>query len=168
MTDAKTNIWNAAERELLNKILDQLIPASKDGNIPAAGSLGVVDFIGGKASEDQSVQELICHGLSVARTMMKENDKSYGSLGSDQRRAFVRQLEETEPEFFNRLLRVTYMGYYSRPDIRELFGLSAEPTQPSGYAVPSESPEEIAALVAPVKSRGRCYRVVEPKNGAIS
>ena len=168
MTDENINILNDAERELLNEILDQLVPASAEGNIPAAGTLGVADFIGGKASKDQSVQELICHGLSVARTMMQENGKSYGSPGSDQRRAFVRQLEETEPEFFHRLLRLTYMGYYSRPDIRELFGLSAEPTQPRGYEVPHESPQVMAALVAPVKSRGPCYRAVEPKKGAIS
>ena len=39
------------------------------------------------------------------------------------------------------LLRHTYMGYYSRPDVRPHFGLSDRPTQPDGYVLAEDDPD---------------------------
>ncbi len=50
------------------------------------------------------------------------------------------------------------MGYYSRADIRPHFGLSDRPTQPEGYELPEDDPDELADMLAPVRARGRCYR----------
>ena len=82
----------------------------------------------------------------------------FEALPPKTRRDLVAQLESSAPEAFQALLRQTYMGYYSRPDVRVLFGLSDQPTQPNGYDVPSESPELMAELTAPVVARGKCYR----------
>ena len=50
------------------------------------------------------------------------------------------------------------MGYYSRPDIRTLFGPSSNPVHPDGYDVSRESPELMAELTEPVRRRGSLYR----------
>ena len=45
--------WSETEGTLLHGILDQLIPASADGKVPSAGSLGVAEFLaaGGKPED---------------------------------------------------------------------------------------------------------------------
>lgn len=141
-----------AQRKILYSIMDQVIPASADGHIPAAGSLGVADFLGREASADPDLEKLFQHGLARAAELVDAGS-------NDVNAALVAQLEREEPAFFEALLRHTYMGYYSRPEVRALFGLSPKPTQPDGYDVPPDDPDELTALLDPVKQRGRCYRV---------
>ena len=72
--------------------------------------------------------------------------------------ALVSQLEADHPAEFLSLLTVTYKGYYSRPDMRELVGVGSHPVHPDGYQVAAESPGLIDELTAPVRHRGACYR----------
>lgn len=150
---AGPNPWNETERKLLDAILDQIVPASLDGKIPAAGALGVADFLRQRLDADAELDQLFQRGLRRAAELEATNGEGVDA-------AVVSQLEREETAFFEALLRHTYMGYYSRADIRPLFGLSAKPTQPDGYDVPADDPAELAALIAPVKKRGRCYRPV--------
>lgn len=140
--------WTDKDRALLDAILDQIIPANPGRSLPAAGALGIADFLAAQAGRDAdlSAQFRAALGCVAAHS---------GNVTA----ATVRQLEADRPEAFNALLRHTYMGYYSRPDIRSLQGLSDLPTQPRGYDVPPEPSEFMADLVAPVKHRGPCYRV---------
>ncbi|MEP3280327.1 MAG: gluconate 2-dehydrogenase subunit 3 family protein [Stappiaceae bacterium] len=156
-TNATTH-WNEDERSLLDGILDQLVPANADNNVPAAGTLGVADFISQKVTEDQELEDLFKQGLLHAKTLVDEVGGSIAALSPDKKKSVVQRLEMSQPAFFQALLRATYMGYYSRPDIRPLFGLSADPTQPGGYEVPPDDPHLIMSLIKPVKQRGRCYR----------
>lgn len=144
-------MWSDDERQLLDGLLDQLVPANADKHIPGAGQAGVADFLGKVASQDSDLSRLLRSGLSSARVKSAE--------GLDHH-ALLQWFETEEPDFFTALLRQTYMGYYSRSDIRPLFGLSDLPTQPRGYDVPAESPELMTELTAPVVARGRCYRDV--------
>lgn len=45
MTKHGSQLWNEGERKLVDGMLDQIIPASADGRVPSAGSLGVADFL---------------------------------------------------------------------------------------------------------------------------
>ena len=139
------------QRELLDALLDQIIPASDDGRIPAAGGLGVADFIIGRAVADPELVQHISHGLEKAAALVDADGIRLDS-------AAVRQLEQEAPASFQALLRQTYMGYYSRGDIRGLLGLSPKAVHPDGYDVPEQDLDEIRALTAPVKERGPCYR----------
>lgn len=158
MSADRTHNWNEGESALLTGLLDEIIPASSDGRVPSAGALGVADFVMDKLTEDGTPNEMIRTALSHAETLVAEAGRNFAELESNARIAIVRQLEATEPEFFTLLIRYTYMGYYSRSDVRPLFGLSNQPTQPDGYDVPSESPEFMAELTAPVRKRGPVYR----------
>lgn len=132
--------------DLLDGLLDLIIPANADGNIPAAGALGVAAFVRENAASDVGLTRLLARATALQQAGMPFDA------------ALVEQLESEEPLGFSLLLRLAYMGYYSRPDTRVLFGLSALPVHPRGYDVPDESPEMMEALVAPVKAREGSFR----------
>ncbi|MEL6964933.1 MAG: gluconate 2-dehydrogenase subunit 3 family protein [Pseudomonadota bacterium] len=142
-----------AQRILLDAILDQIIPANPDKRIPAAGALGVADFINKRVADDPKLGTQFANGLAKAAALV---DAAGNRLDPN----VIRQLELEAPDFFSFLIRQTYMGYYSRGDIRELLGLSPKPVHPDGYDVPEQDLDEIRALTAPVRERGRCYRTV--------
>jgi len=142
-----------AQRKLLCSLLDQIIPASADGRMPAAGALGVAEFIEQRVTTDADLAKLIVNGLTRTAGLVDGDGSRLGA-------SLIARLEQEEPAFFEALLRQTYRGYYSRGDIRALLGLSAKPVHPDGYDVPEQDPGEIAALTEPVKMRGRCYCVV--------
>ena len=150
--------WNEAEGRLLNGLLDVIVPASADGRVPAAGRLGVVEFLARKASDDPALAALIRTVLTGAAALVECRGASFDALDAAGRIAIVEALERAEPDAFTALLRHTYMGYYSRPDVRPRFGLSDRPTQPEGYELAEDDPDELAALLAPVRARGGCYR----------
>ena len=145
-------ILDDAQRKLLRSLLDELIPESTDGLMPAAGALGVANFICDRVEADAELELLFRDGLAKAASL--------ADTGGGVDAAVVGNLEKDEPAFFEALLRQTYMGYYSRGDIRALLGLSPKPVHPDGYDVPEQDLDEIETLSAPVRRRGRCYRVV--------
>ena len=146
MADHAASLWSADERTLIDALLNQLIPSSDDGLIPAAGSIGVAAFVARALDEDPTLQASFARGLAHAAEI--------GVGSADE----VVLIETEQPEFFKLLQRLAYMGYYSRPDIRALLGLSAKPVHPDGYDVPIEPEDLMADLTAPVRSRGQCYR----------
>ncbi len=150
--------WSADEKILLKSLLDQIIPASDDGRIPSAGSLRIADFIESKAREIPGLADLMNRGLRFAQVLLEPKGDTFDALSSADRLTLVKILERREPEFFAALIRYTYMGYYTDPTVPPHFGLSTKPPHPYGYEVPDESPEELTALVEPVKKRGRCYQ----------
>lgn len=158
MTSNVNGGWDGAQRALLEGLLNEIVPPSADGRVPGAGAVDVADFVIARADADPKQARLFKHGVTAATSLVDAAGGSLTALDAAQRLALARQLEAREPEFFAALLRHTYMGYYSRGDIRPLFGLSAKPTQPDGYDVRRESPGELAAMLEPVTRRGRCYR----------
>ena len=150
--------WSEAERRLLVALLDEIVPAGTDGRVPAAGALGVADFVGQKAAEDAALAASLRRALAHAEALAEAHGARFGALDTAGRVAVVAALEREVPDAFAALLRHAYMGYYSRPDVRPHFGLSDRPTQPDGYDVPDDDPDELADLLAPVRARGRRYR----------
>ncbi len=130
-------------QQLLDTILDALIPANQTLNIPSASALeGIKDFILKHAENNQDFEKQLMIILI--------------NIEADEISASLKKMETSFHQEFQALLRLTYMGYYSRPDIRALFGLSNKPTQPDGYDVPSDE-TLLANLTASVVARGDCY-----------
>ncbi len=147
-----SDLWNDRERQLLEALLNQIIPANAERKIPAAGALGVADFISKRIADAPELGCLFADGLAKAAALANAD----GTVD----KAVAQKLEQEAPAFFAAMIRQTYMGYYSRGDIRALLGLSAKPVHPDGYDVPEQDLDEIRALTAPVTERGRCYRAV--------
>ena len=142
-------IWPDVDAVRLDAILDELIPANPQRDIPAAGAAGVAHFLSDKAQTDAGFHATVSSLLRLAADMADE-------VTTD----LVRQLEAKAPGDFNKLLTETYKGYYSRPDIRAKFGVGAHPVHPQGYDVERESAEMLAELTAPVVARGPLFRDV--------
>lgn len=137
---------NASCQSILDRLLDVLIPAQEARGIPAAGGLGVAAFV---LAQPQAAGEI---GAVLARAQVLE------SAGQPIDADLAAQLEADLPKAFAMLVRLTYMGYYSRADVRRLLGLSAAPVHPNGYDVAAESEALLASLTAPVTARGRQFR----------
>lgn len=140
---------NDEEKRQFIEFLDLIIPANSEKAIPAAGELGIAEFVLEKSRLDSELVEMITDMLSHTQT--SDDDVSPDTL---------RRFESKYPIGFNTLIRLTYMGYYSRADTRPLFGVSAGPVHPNGYEVPRETSELMDELTAPVRARGQIYRDV--------
>ncbi len=151
--------WSEAGGRLLKAVLDEIIPASADGRIPAAGALGIAVHLARAAADSPALAALLRQSLAEVARLAEERGTSFEALDASRRADVVEALKREAPEAFAALLRHTYMGYYSRADIRPHFGLSDRPTQPEGYELADDDPDELADLVASVRGRGRCYRV---------
>jgi len=142
--------WTQQNRDLLDGVLDHLIPANPEKGIPSAGVFGVGKFIAARAVEDDNISSALNDLLGAVSSID-------GTISVE----MVRQLEVNCPKPFSLLVRLTYMGYYSRPEIRTLIGLASRPVHPIGYEVPIESADMLDLLTAPVKERGQAYREFE-------
>ena len=150
--------WSEDQGRLLTGLLDEIVPASADGRVPAAGALGIADFLVSKASADPALAVSLREVLSHAAALAEARGANFDDLDAAGRIAVVEALEQEAADAFTALLWHTYMGYYSRADVRPHFGLSDRPTQPEGYELPEDDPDELADMLAPVRARGRCYR----------
>ena len=147
-------MWDGAQRQLLDLMLDELIPASSDGRVPGAGSAGVAEFIpsaGRYAPDPKDAADEVLAAVSA-------KSPDFSALGRAERAAVLREVESEVGEAFATLVRVVYMGYYSRPDIRPLFGVGAHAVHPDGNPVEPEDDALLAELTQPVRSRGQAYR----------
>ena len=151
-------MWTESEHEILYRILETLIPASKDGKIPSANNILIIEKLKQEAIKDNKFKSLLLDGLKHIKHMLIVTGNDLNSIDLRNFTNLICKLEDQKPEFFNAFLRKIYIAYYNQPSIRTHFGLSANPPHPEGYNVPSETIEEISSLVAPVIKRGACYR----------
>ena len=164
MTAAK-RVLTDLQRELLTRVLDRIVP-SGDG-LPGAGELGVAEFVEGAAgsaprqnrhsreSGNLSPTRLLVDGLKLIEvTSGRSGSEAYGELDDDARDEVLRDVESTSPEFFDELVRLTYVGYYSQPRVAAALGLEARPPQPLGF----DMQQGDLSLVDNVTKRGPIYR----------
>ena len=164
MTPAK-RVLTAAQRELLSRVLDRIVPAG-DG-MPGAGELGVGEFVesaaGSKQGHDRhsrgggnpSATRLLVDGLKHIEVAAGQRGSGvFAQLDGDARDEVLRAVESDSPEFFDELVRLTYVGYYSQPRIAAGLGLEARPPQPLGF----DMQQADLSLVENVRKRGPVYR----------
>lgn len=144
----------------MTAVLDQIIPASADKRMPAAGALGIAEFLENEIRSNEELQPVYERGIGRITELSASRGAEFRMLPEKDKTALLKQVETEEDAFFKSLIRITYMGYYSRSDIRALLKLSAAPVHPDGYHVAPETSQTMAALTEPVVQRGRCYRSV--------
>ena len=149
-------MWSAKETDLLRLVLDALIPPSNDGRVPGAGA-DVAGFIGFLATAGGYAHDPNGCVLRLLDFLARDS-VDFTALTPPARAALLRRAEQERSADFATVLRLTYMRYYSRPQIRPLFGLSARPVHPDGYPVPHEDEALMRELTEPVRQRGAHYR----------
>tara|TARA_X000000950_G_scaffold147330_2_gene181835 strand:- start:746 stop:1189 length:444 start_codon:yes stop_codon:yes gene_type:complete len=142
---------NETNRAVLDAILDELIPPSEDGKIPGAGALGVADFL-------PTAQAYAPDPTGSVQTILDAVADDFVALPRDEKVATLKRVEAAQGQDFETLVRLTYMGYYSRSDTRPYVGVGAHPIHPNGYPVDRESDAMMDELTAPVRARGKAYR----------
>jgi hypothetical protein len=144
---AAFKVLSEEQGQVLAAVLNRLVPA--DGEMPAAGDIGIVSFIDGAMADASHLRQPILDVLgavTVAGPGVLDCDEDMDRL--------LKRVEQEHKESFTTLLQATYTGSYSHPDVLHAIGWV-----PPGYEADiSESFDE--ALLAEVRQRGALYRQV--------
>ena len=142
-----------SHRDLLNAVVDRIIPPG-DG-VPGAGEVGVAEQVEGIAGVAPQSRALLANGLkAIEATSGGSYSKAFVGLSDREKTEVLEQVELQHAEFFAALVRETYSGYYSSPDVLRGKGLPVAAPQPGGYEV--EPFDE--SLLEGVRKRGKAYR----------
>jgi hypothetical protein len=129
--------------DVLDTILDTLIPPSEDGRMPGAGSLGISEAVAA-----QVPGEMLQAGLAAA------GEAGLVDLDLSDRVEALRALDASQPGFVPTLYFMAVGAYYAHPEVLRGLGLEPRPPHPQGYAM------EVGDLGAldRVRARGRLWR----------
>ena len=142
-----------SHRDMLDAVVDLIIPPG-DG-VPGAGEAGVAEHVEGIAGVTPQSRALLTNGLKVIEaTSGGSYSKEFVGLPDREKTEVLEQVALQHPEFFAALVRETYSGYYSNPDVLRAKRLPLAAPQPEGYEV--EPFDE--ALLEGVRQRGKAYR----------
>ena len=141
-----------SQYELISAVLDRLIPSQ--GDMPGAGEAGTADYLDGIAAGSAQLARLFARGLQDIEIAAARIGDGFDDLSGDQQDEVLRGVESDNPDFFDLLVRHTYNGYYSNPEIIELLGLDPRPPQPRGNSVERGDLSSLELVV----ERGQAYR----------
>lgn len=142
-----------AQRKLLAAVVDRIIPP--ESGVPGAGEVGVAEHVEGIAGVSPQARALLANGLKfIDAATGRSHSKEFTSLSEREKTAVLKEVESQHSEFFAVLVRETYSGYYSSPEVLRLKGLPLSAPQPAGYEI---EPFDIA-LLENVRKRGKAYR----------
>ena len=131
--------------DVLDAVLDTLIPPSEDGRMPGAGSLGLADAV---REQTRMAEDVVVAGLALAEAA------GIGELDLADREVLLRRIESMQPAFVPTLYLPTCTAYYRHPQVLVGLGLEPRPPHPKGYPL---EPGNLEALDR-VRARGRLYR----------
>jgi len=137
----------AHRRELLAAALDVLIPA--DAGFPPAGAIALEHVLSAAVASGET-EALLGRVLCA----IAEAAADFSALGADEREVLMREIERTDPDAFDALVRHTYAGYYSHPEIVTRLGLTPGPVHPRGHQIENAELPDLTS----VRSRGPLYR----------
>lgn len=142
----------AARRDLLAVVLDTLVPASS--GFPGAGAIAL-DHVLAIAAGSPELDALLSPGLAAIEDAARAaGEAGLAALDQDERERVLRRVEQSQPAFFDALVRHAYDGYYSHPAIVARLGLDPGPPHPRGHRLAPEGPLDVARVTA----RGPIYR----------
>jgi hypothetical protein len=151
MTSSKM-YFSESQHELVTSILNRIVPS--DGKMPGAGevALGYLDRVVGSRND---YRQLFGRGLSqIEIAAQSKHGKDFVELSNDEKDSVLRQVEASETRFFDALVRQTYNGYYTNPQVIGLLGLEARPPQPRGHQLDRGD----LSFMENVRKRGIVYR----------
>jgi hypothetical protein len=140
------SIFDATQRALLTAVLNRIIPA--DGDMPAAGELGVGEFVEGVAAATGQLRRSFLDGLVQIELAAQERGGSFGSLSPAAQAQALEAVETDAPAFFQQLVTQTYRGYYTNQTVFDALKYR-EPNRADYDPTPLDE-----SLLEPVRQRG--------------
>ena len=113
---------DAEQREILEALVDTIVPASEDGRMPSARECGFAGYLARNAPEF----------LPELAGILADFDSAFATQPARLRYERVKAFSEQEPEPFNRLLAQVYGCYYQEERVLTAIGLRAGPPFPNG------------------------------------
>ena len=153
MTD--TAPFTDDQKRVLAHVLDDIIPASADGTLPAAGALGVAAYLDGSLGALPGLKAMIAEGLDALDALARRrHPRGFDGLSADERAAVLAEHTGSEHSFPPILIMHTFAGYYQDPRILAALGMPPRAPHPRGYEMGTDD----FALLDPVRRRGKLYR----------
>jgi hypothetical protein len=116
---------SAAEQSLLGALLDTLVPASDDGEMPSAADLGFAQYLLTQAPDF----------TPTLQTILARFDNEFCDLPMAQRVEQVQSFSAEDPQAFAALLTHAYDCYYQDDRVRQAIGMVQGPVFPQGNEV---------------------------------
>lgn len=133
MTDALNPLHNSA---FMQAFLDLVIPPSRDGKRPGAGSLGLASNLAGAIGADDRLAQVVTAGLRAVREAATARDRGgLPELSPEDGREVIDSALVEHPFLMMGVARYLYLDYYQHPRVLEALGEPARPPFPEGYEV---------------------------------
>ena len=144
MTHSPTPLHDSA---FMQAFLDVVIPPSKDGKMPGAGSLGLATAVAAALEADPVLGPVVLAGLQAVREAALEHDP--GGLAGLSPQAWVGVVEaqiQAHSWLMIGVARYLYPAYYQHPRVLEGLGEPPRPPFPEGYEVEATDPQLLEKL----------------------
>lgn len=146
--------FSAAQLAALDALMDQLIPASPDGRMPAARTLGLFKDVSTMRPADR---DLIAKGLNdLDQRTLLSHGCLFAQLDGQALRSLAQALSSERSAFVQSFMAQTVGRYMAHPQVLPLIGLEARPPWPKGNIVA----EGDWSLLQVVRQRPKNYRKV--------
>ena len=139
---------NEAQRHALPALLDTLVPASRDGEMPSAADVGFDAYLGGQGAGI----------LPMLASFLDQLGDGFAEGATEERRARVQQLQTEQPALFGGVLASVYDCYYQHDRVREKIGVVRGPVFPQGNTVAQGD----LTLLDPVIGNADAHRYRDP------
>ena len=146
---SNNSILSDAQRTLLSAVLNRIVPAS--GDMPAAGDLGIADFVASVAAASTGKRRTLLDGLVRIELVASERGGSFAALAEAAQTDALRAVQASSPEFFQELVTQTYRGYYTNETVCGALGYRP-PNREDYDPRPFDQ-----SLVEPVRQRGQMW-----------
>lgn len=144
--------FNAQQLAALDVLMDRLIPASPDGRMPAARTLGLFLDPAPMRAQDRDLFEQGLADLQARAMHLK--GCSFAALDGDQVQGLIDALRAEGSAFLRGFMLQTVGRYMAHPLVMPLIGLEARPMWPKGNPVA----EGDWSLLQVVRQRDKIYR----------
>lgn len=149
--------WTVEQYATLNALLDMMIPASADGRMPAASSLGLFDDAGGLTKDAQAKADhaVLVAGLDEIHAVANSRfNGALAKLDAMQAKGLVDDLRASAALFFDLLTQHTVARYYEHEQVLAALGVEPSAPWPRGHSVEDGD----WSLLDGVRGRAALYR----------
>lgn len=144
-----------SQQRSLAALLDELVPARPEADLPGAGALGLAAEVARAAVGKPGLAAALDDGLArLAALAQQRGAASFADLEPAARRAALDELAAQAPGCLPALCFLAYAEYYRAPRVLAGLGHPPRPPYPLGYEVP---PTDFS-LLDPVRARSPFYR----------
>jgi hypothetical protein len=121
------SVFDEAGHAVMVAVLDRLVPAVDD--LPAAGAMGIADDVERLVTGDDRFGGALVRFVAALPT-------GFATLLGDDQDRHISAIQASLPADFALVLEISYIAYYSRPEVHARIGWRTGPLQPLGFELP--------------------------------